>query len=182
VSPFGGAAAHVPSLLGIGVPVRLPATARRPAAADGPRARRRRRMTRSLAALCALASLAPGAGSAAVAARMGTVHRQVYTVPEVRAQLARQGRMLVGRTIWVRGVVTYCGPLNGPPTYCLAPDARGPAMASAVDPLPLAWMGAAPPAAMHPDRAGVYRVRILEQARRYCGARVCYEALLRAEA
>jgi hypothetical protein len=120
---------------------------------------------------------------------------KVYTVAELGAQLERHAGTFVGRRVLVHGLVITCGPLSGPPRYCLAPDVPGPAASLTVDPLPLLW--AEPdrlhvllwslsalrnlvpaPQTLHLAEAAVYRVQIRLQPEVYCGEPVCYQALL----
>jgi hypothetical protein len=133
-------------------------------------------------------------------------HGPSYTVSQVQAGLAHDPRAWTNRTLRLRGVATAVGcwvtaaglgedgmkrtDWCPPPRFVL-----GDADPTAVAALPLAWTSPDPllaigrrvpplsallpaPQAVDWGEAAVYRVRVLAQTQTYCGARVCYEALL----
>jgi hypothetical protein len=116
-------------------------------------------------------------------------HGPIYTVAQVQLLLARDARAWVGRTILLQGMVA------GEPAYYPSPSLVDATANAAVDPLPLAWADPDPLRAFlrrlpwlgrlvpraQPMRWGevaVYRVQVRVETHTYCGARVCYQALL----
>jgi hypothetical protein len=139
--------------------------------------------------LVAALALVLGAGGAAAIRTSQRADGPVYTVAEVQAHLERNPGAWVGRTLLVRGMV------GGEPAYDPSPSLVDASASPAVDPLPLAregpdplwaflrclpWLASLAPRAqaLHWGEAAVYRVRVQAQTQTYCGASVCYEAVL----
>jgi hypothetical protein len=139
--------------------------------------------------LLAALALVLGAGSVAAIRTSQRTDGPVYTVAEVQAHLGLNRGAWVGRTLLVQGMVA------GEPANDPSPSLVDASASPAVDPLPLAWAGPdprraffrrlpwlgslAPKAqAMHWGEVAIYRVRVLAQTHTYCGASVCYEAVV----
>jgi hypothetical protein len=117
-----------------------------------------------------------------------------YTAAALREQLGIQPATVVGRTLYVQGIVQTCGPYDTAPPYCLAPaPPSNPAVP--IDPFPLVWatphplqrwlaglplLGALVPMGqpVFPGQVGTYPLRLRVQTNGYCGEPVCYEGLL----
>jgi hypothetical protein len=141
--------------------------------------------------LIAMLALVLGTG-VAVTAVTGNHRGQgpVYSVLAVQAGLRRSPAAWVGRTILVQGIVVAGEPVGYPSPSLVDADAT-----AAVDPLPLSrigpdrpraflrrlpWLGSLAPRAqaIRWDEVAVYRVRLRVQTHAFCGASVCYEAVL----
>lgn len=145
-------------------------------------------------------ALAPLVGAAAVGGQIGD--GRVYGVATVRAQLARDPKHWVGRTLLVRGQVVPCLAMpsadNGR-CAALAPSAWQPPSITpwraAVDPLPVVHAGLDPalahlrrlpllddmlpaPQVLRWGAVATYRVRLRPVARSICDTGICFEALL----
>lgn len=154
-------------------------------------------MARSIALLATVSGLIL-AICCVIAAVCMEDHGPVYSVAELRAQLAHDPRGWVGRTVRVRGRATACAiRIDRGYFRCMPRQPRldDPSTDATTEPLLLAWADPGPvltamrrvpllgnllPAPQQVDWGAVvtYRVQLRTATRGSCGGTACYEALV----